>query len=101
MIVSTANVVGRVMMEAGPGPLGLWSVRGRTDIVQHHINTGDHPAVKQQVHQYPVARREEERKLVEYMLSIGIIQESNSAWSRPTLLVKKKDGSTRLCIDYC
>ena len=73
---------------------------GRTDIVQHRIHTGDQPAIKQRVRRYPAARREEERQLVEDMLAIGIIQESNSAWSSPTVLVKKKDGTTRFCIDY-
>ena len=68
--------------------------------MQHQINTGDHPAVKQRVRRYPAARREEERKLVEDMLAIGIIQESNSTWSSPTVLVKKKDSSTRFCIDH-
>ena len=72
----------------------------RTDIVQHQIHTGDQPAIKQRVRHYPAARREEERQLVEDMLAIGIIQESNSAWSSPTVLVKKKDGTTRFCIDY-
>ena len=73
---------------------------GRTDIVQHRIHTGDQPAIKQRVRCYPAARREEEWQLVEDMLAIGIIQESNSAWSSPTVLVKKKDGTTRFCIDY-
>ena len=59
---------------------------------QHQIHTGDQPAIKQQVRRYPAARREEERQLVEDMQAIGIIQESNSAWSSPTVLVKKKDG---------
>ena len=66
---------------------------GRTDIVQHQIHTGDQPAIKQRVIHYPAARREEERQPVEDMLAIGIIQESNSAWSSPTVLVKKKDGT--------
>ena len=73
---------------------------GCTNIVQHQIHTGDQPAIKQRVRRYSAARREEERQLVEDMLAIGIIQESNSAWSSPTVLVKKKDGTTRFCIDY-
>ena len=35
------------------------------------------------------------------MMVIGIIQESNSMWSSPTDLVKKKDRRTWFCIDYC
>ena len=61
--------------------------------MQHQINMGNHQAVKQRVRHYPAARREEERKLVEDTLAIGIIHESSSAWSSPTVLVKMKDGS--------
>ena len=63
---------------------------GRTDIVQHQIHTGDQASIKQRVRRYPAARREEERQLVVDMLAIGIIQESNSAWSSPTILVKQR-----------
>ena len=48
----------------------------------------------------PTAGQEEERQLIEDMLAIGIIQESNSAWSSRTVLVKKKDGTTQFCIDH-
>ena len=76
----------------------IWN--GPTSIVQQQINTGDQLTVKLLVHRYPAAHREEEQKLVEDMLAIGIIQVSNAAWSSPIVLVKKKDGSTQFCIGY-
>ena len=90
----TAMAARRHLFATGKGDLG------QTDILQHQIHTGDQPAIKQRVRRYPAARRDEERQLVEDMLAIGIIQESNSARSSPTVLVKKKDGTTRFCIDY-
>ena len=62
---------------------------GLTNIVQHQFNAGDQPAIKQRVQWYPVAFREEEQKLVEDNLTIGIIQESNSTLSSPTV---EKEG---------
>jgi len=38
--------------------------------------------------------------LVDDMLDINIIRPSNSSWLSPIVLVKKKDNSTRFCVDF-
>ena len=39
-------------------------------------------------------------KHIEEMLNKGIIQESNSPWSQPLVIVTKKDGSPKVCVNF-
>ena len=56
--------------------------------------------MRQPVRRVPPHRREEVRTLMEEMLERGVVEASTSPWASPVVLVKKKDGSTRFCIDY-
>eukprot|EP00731_Ephydatia_muelleri_P000272 Em0001g272a len=73
---------------------------GRTAVVQHSIVTGDAPPIKQPSRPIPVARQHEVRKLLDEILQKDVIQPSASPWASPVVLVQKKDGTMRFCIDY-
>lgn len=51
-------------------------------------------------YRYPQSQKDEIENLIHDMLNAGVIQESNNPFSSPILLVKKKDGSWRFCVDY-
>ena len=72
---------------------------GRTSLVQHRINTGDHPPIKQAPRRIPWAKQDEVDKLLKDMKTQGNIEPSNSPCTVPIVLVKKKDGSTIFCVD--
>ncbi|GBM40817.1 Retrovirus-related Pol polyprotein from transposon 412 [Araneus ventricosus] len=73
---------------------------GRCNMTQHRINTGNHPPIKKYPRCLPLAKKEEAERLVKEMVDNGIIEESSGPWASPIVLVKKKDGSTRFCVDY-
>lgn len=70
-----------------------------TNIVQHTINTGDHSPLKQRVYRLPFAQREAMRTQTRQMFEDGVIRVSQSPWLSPVLMVNKKDGSMRFCVD--
>lgn len=51
-------------------------------------------------YRYPLKQRDVIEQLIQEMLDRGIIQNSCSPFSSPMVLVGKKDGTWRLCIDY-
>ncbi|GFT58779.1 retrovirus-related Pol polyprotein from transposon 17.6 [Trichonephila clavipes] len=73
---------------------------GHTTVTQHRIDTADHPPIKQHPRRLPFAKQEEVGTLLREMQENDIIEPSSSPWASPVVLVRKKDGSTRFCVDY-
>ncbi|XP_045104410.1 uncharacterized protein LOC123499944 [Portunus trituberculatus] len=72
---------------------------GSTLLVQHSINTADSPPIKQPHRRVPLAKREEMQRMVEMAVQ-ELVERSDSPWSSPVVLVNKKDGTKRFCVDY-
>ena len=73
---------------------------GKTSIVRQSIDTGNHKPIKLLPYRTPIIRRETIRRMVDEMCEQGIVQPSRSPWASPVVLVPKKDGSLRFCVDF-
>ena len=73
---------------------------GRTDILRHSIDTGNACPIRQQVRQTSLPVKEKVRELLKNMIQKRVISPSKSPWASPIVLVQKKDGLTRFCVDY-
>ena len=74
--------------------------RGCTEKVYQRIDTGDARPIRQTPRRLPLAKQSLINDLLEDMKSQGVIEESDSPWSSPVVLVRKKDGSLPFCVDY-
>ena len=72
---------------------------GCTPLLQHTIDTEGPPLRQPYRRQNPAVRREEMAQ-VQQMLSSCVIRPCNSPWASPIVMVKKKDGSLRFCVDF-
>ncbi|UYV67511.1 hypothetical protein LAZ67_5001024 [Cordylochernes scorpioides] len=68
--------------------------------VKHRIDTGDHAPIRQRPYRVSPYERGIIQTEVDKMLKSGIVKPSDSPWSSPVVLVKKKDGTWRFCVDY-
>ncbi|KAK6167883.1 hypothetical protein SNE40_021812 [Patella caerulea] len=73
---------------------------GHTDTVKMTIDTGNHSPIKQRAYRTPLTSRPVVNEAIDDMLRNNIIKESNSPWSFPIVLVDKKDGTKRFCVDF-
>ena len=74
--------------------------RGETDEIEFRILTEDVQPCKLPSRRMPFAVREEVARQLKAMQASGVIQPSSSPWASPVVMVRKKDGSHRFCIDY-
>ena len=72
---------------------------GNTPLLEHGIETHGPPLRQPYQRQNPAVRREEMTQ-VQQMLSSNVIRPSNSPWVSPVVMVRKKDGSLRFCVDF-
>lgn len=72
---------------------------GRTSLITHHIEIQDPSPVKARPYRTSHKNREVIRQHIEDMLEHDVIEPSNSPWAGPVVLVPKKDGLQRFCVD--
>ena len=74
---------------------------GRTDLVKHSIPLieGARP-IRQPPHRLGPLKEAEADRQVTDLLEKGLIEPANGAWSSPVVMVRKKDGGWRFCVDY-
>ena len=73
---------------------------GFTDVYRHTINTGDTPPIAVLPRRIPMAVEHKLDEQIEQLLENNIIRESNSPWNSPVVVVAKKNGDIRMCVDY-
>ena len=78
---------------------GEWDL-GLTNLAEHAIETEDAAPIKQHPRRVPLAHAEAEKQAIEDLKAKGVIRESISPWASPIVLVAKKDGGVRPCVDY-
>lgn len=73
---------------------------GTTTNIRHHIRLKDPTPIKQRYMPRNPKMMEIINTEVDQMLADGVIERSHSPWSSPTVIVRKKDGKPRFCIDF-
>ena len=72
---------------------------GCTDLVKHEIKLTNYVPFKERYRRIPPHQYEEVHKHLDEMLRMGVIRRSNSPWASAVVLVRKKDGALKFCID--
>lgn len=72
---------------------------GRTSCITHHIDTGDSPPIRQRYYRMSPEKQRILTEEVDEMLKLDVVEFCESEWSSPVLIVYKKNGQPRFCLD--
>ena len=73
---------------------------GFTGLVKHRILLNDAHTFKQRHRRVPPSMFSEVRNHINQLLDTNVIRKCHSPWASNIVLVRKKDSSLRLCVDY-
>lgn len=68
--------------------------------VEHCIRLKDPSPFRERVRRLAPAEIDDVRKRLQELLAAGIIKESRSPYTSPIVIARKKNGKSRMCIDY-
>ncbi len=71
-----------------------------TNLGEHHIELTSSEPIRSKAYPLPFAMREAVDKEIDLMLASGVIEPSTASYASPIVVVKKPDGSNRICVDY-
>lgn len=73
---------------------------GLTNLVEHRIPVTTATPVRSRPYTIPYSCRERLKKEIDDMVEMGIAERADTPYTSPVVIVKKKDSSNRICIDY-
>ena len=91
------EVVGLVREFAGV----FTDLPGTTTLVSHHIRLMTDVPVSSKPYVVPYSVRKSLQMDIHKMIEMKVIRRSESSYASPVVVVRKRDGTNRICVDYC
>ena len=76
------------------------NIYAATPYAEHRIDTGDAQQISSAAYRLSFMKAKELKLEILKILDTGIVEECESAWASPVVMVPKKDGGVRVCVDY-
>lgn len=91
----------QVLLDANLDVFSINNQLGESRLIEHEIvlEEGAKPAMEP-LRRRPQLHKEEAARQVAEMLEAGIVEPSSSPWASAYVIVKKKTGDYRLCVDF-